>query len=468
MQDLKAALLETDLETNPFAQDVLNPSEDENNKYEPIFRKFDTGIAVETGSITHFCVANMTAIVVVNATRLLIYNFSVSNCHPDEFDLSTRKMRVREMYLHPNGAHILFNNQCDELVYFHINKRNFTVIYKNLNISQLCWNYQVPLLSHCVFFGTYEGYVYELEADFDSQTAKPNCRISKVLDLGDDAFGCTKNKKITGLSCHSIKESDLLLVMLSTPRNLLRFTGPVSTFAPCSLPLFVRENLKNVIELPSERSYGSLCVFPPTGSNPSHFAWSTISGVMTGKLDMTSEELKLRKRKILRFTQNATDLPLCVQLTRYHCLLLYPNRFVAINLINEEISCNHVLGNYQGVPLGLVSDFVGGGLWCYTKSHVFGYNVFEEERNVWKLLVESEQFDEALKLTENDLKNRDIVKQALASHYLQTKKYMEAAELFADTSARFAPTVLEFVDLDSKYLINYFLRKLVVYEKVVI
>ncbi|KAF1745127.1 hypothetical protein MXB_252, partial [Myxobolus squamalis] len=120
----------------------------------------------------------------------------------------------------------------------------------------------------------------------------------------------------------------------------------------------------------------------------------------------------------------------------------------------------------------MVWDVKNTALFYYTSSHIFGCTIWEEDRNIWKLLLDKSDFEGALKLTENNPKNNDLVNQYIAASYIEKKelksliylRYMKAAEIYAKTNSHFESTIMQFVELDSKYLIEYLTIKLPFYQ----
>ncbi|KAF0992957.1 hypothetical protein HZS_3307, partial [Henneguya salminicola] len=428
----------------------------------PVFKRFNTGFSYDKGGIiTHFVIANSNAFIIIDKNRILMYkNFPFQTSTREEFDLLSKNVRVNEIFVHPYGCHVILYTEFFNLLYFHIDSAQLISVTKHkLTASTICWNYQTNNLSKCILIGTYDGIIYELEADFTTLTPIKAFPHSLVK---------------VSISTHYLQDYNLAFVFVATPQNHFRFMAPMSSFEPYSLPLFLVLQDKNRIEIPCNKSYGHLCVFPTYSEYPTHFSWLTgyifylkiESGVMIGEIDIdpNHNKIDLKHKRFLQSTINSEEVPLSVHLTAYHCVLLYPNRFVAINLINEEIACNDLLGLYHGVPKQLVWDGINNNLWYFTSTNIFGCHIWNEDRKIWKILLEKKDFKNALKLTENNPKNHDLVNQRIAYDYLINKEYMKAAELYASTNAYFEPTVMHFIDLDSKYLIEYLTRKLVFYK----
>ncbi|KII72329.1 Vacuolar protein sorting-associated protein 18 [Thelohanellus kitauei] len=119
----------------------------------------------------------------------------------------------------------------------------------------------------------------------------------------------------------------------------------------------------------------------------------------------------------------------------------------------------------------MVKDEKNSEVWYFTPTHIFGCHITREDRNIWKILMEQNEFSKALKITEvrhvcdmNDPTKQDIIKQHLAQYYLDNKKFNRSAELYAKTEAPFEQTCRKFFSLDPQFLLIYLATKLEGYQ----
>jgi vacuolar protein sorting-associated protein 18 len=102
-------------------------------------------------------------------------------------------------------------------------------------------------------------------------------------------------------------------------------------------------------------------------------------------------------------------------LTEFHLVLLYSDRIAAISILNErlvyeaflplvrtkfmvEIQADfHILKKHEEVVRALTADPVSKKCWISTDQSLFELIVDNEDRDVWKINLQKENFDVALR-----------------------------------------------------------------------
>ena len=102
-------------------------------------------------------------------------------------------------------------------------------------------------------------------------------------------------------------------------------------------------------------------------------------------------------------------------LTEFHLVLLYSDRIAAISILNENLVYEEVLPlvsrpvmvpsqadaggsqKYGETARALTADPVRKTYWVYTDQSLFELIVGNEDRDVWKINLQKENFDIALK-----------------------------------------------------------------------
>lgn len=101
-------------------------------------------------------------------------------------------------------------------------------------------------------------------------------------------------------------------------------------------------------------------------------------------------------------------------LTEFHLVLLYSDRIAAISILNEDLVYEEVLPlvsilfmiqsqtdfgsqKYGEIVRALTADPVRKTYWVYTDQSLFELIVGNEDRDVWKINLQKEKFDIALK-----------------------------------------------------------------------
>ena len=102
-------------------------------------------------------------------------------------------------------------------------------------------------------------------------------------------------------------------------------------------------------------------------------------------------------------------------LTEFHLVFLYSDRIAAISVLNESLAYEEVLPlvgilfmvpsrshfggsqKYGETVRGLTADPVRKTYWVYTDQSLFELIVGNEDRDVWKINLQKENFDVALR-----------------------------------------------------------------------
>ncbi len=261
-------------------------------------------------------------------------------------------------------------------------------------------------------------------------------------------------------------------VMVATPVRYFQFVG-----GPTVEALFSRygSNLA-FVELPGSLGYSELRFYRPFAgmdkpSVPDSFAWLTAAGVYYGGLsfgsqsapgDRVVEEGNLLDPPVypdleamqaneaagrgVGDPRNRPRLsPVSMVLTEFHVLLLFKNRFVAINRLSKQpVYDRPFLAKDVGVLRGLCIDDRSDTIWAFSDRHVFEIDVNDESRDIWRVYLERNSFEEALKYCSNVFQ-REHVTNAQADFHFANGNYELAAKAYARTNRSFEEITLKFV-----------------------
>ena len=75
-------------------------------------------------------------------------------------------------------------------------------------------------------------------------------------------------------------------------------------------------------------------------------------------------------------------------------------------------------------------DPVTKAIWAYSEDAIFEVIVKDESRDVWRLLLQNNQFTAALEYCKDEPEKRDKVYRAQAEHYFSIRSFELAAEFF--------------------------------------
>eukprot|EP00475_Leptophrys_vorax_P001326 TRINITY_DN10707_c0_g1_i1.p1 TRINITY_DN10707_c0_g1~~TRINITY_DN10707_c0_g1_i1.p1 ORF type:complete len:664 (-),score=170.26 TRINITY_DN10707_c0_g1_i1:2071-4062(-) len=159
---------------------------------------------------------------------------------------------------------------------------------------------------------------------------------------------------------------------------------------------------------------------------------------------------------------NYTDLrksnpPSSILLTQFHVLMIFDSQIIGVNHLSGEIVWERVFAKGSGRLKGFSKDERSGTLWVYGEKAIFEIRFDNEERDVWRILLQKEQFTEALGYC--DAAQREMVLYAQANHLFERQQYEQAAEILAMSSRTFEEVALKFIQRGATqalktYLIN--------------
>ncbi|XP_047128733.1 vacuolar protein sorting-associated protein 18 homolog isoform X1 [Hydra vulgaris] len=377
--------------------------------------------------------------------------------------------QIDKIFLDILGCHLLISMKSSESFYLGRNNKKPRLLQKlkNHKIEAVAWNKfsMNEITTGLILIGTSKGLVCETEIDSEE----------KFLSMGSEKnvkviFNVNENRDIeeplTGM--HMEKMNDIenrYVVILTTPSRMYQFVGNasievasfqnvLSVFNPDPTPF---------LELPGTLSYSNLALYClKAKQTPKYFAWLTAQGVYFGELDFYKVEVKsnvTKKSRILLTTYNKNELPVSISISEFHCILLYENRFVTICILNNEEDFSEVIPIKHGTMIGLRSDSIRKTLWAFSESSIFQYHIHQESRDVWKLLLNKNEFDLAKEYCKHNRAQMDLVLRKQAESLFNEKKYVQAAATYALTLNSFEDVVLKFLDVNDNEALKMFLQK---------
>lgn len=156
------------------------------------------------------------------------------------------------------------------------------------------------------------------------------------------------------------------------------------------------------------------------------------------------------------------NAPVSLVVTQFHWIVLYNDKIQAINKLSQKITWENTFRADQqlGEVHGITRDPVTQTIWMFAHNQVFEIEVRDEDRNIWKLYLEKNKYDEALKFCKTPKQN-NIVWSAQADYYYQQGNYTEAATYYGKTSNSFEDISLRFIRMNNRdALKTYLLQKL--------
>ncbi|CAK7221508.1 tethering complex subunit [Sporothrix curviconia] len=434
----------------------------------------------------------------------------------DDIDLPKRPAEIgiiQRLFLDPTASHLIICTSLGECYYLHSQSRNPRPLarLRGVPIQYIAWNPALPTAStREILVGAADGNIYEtfLEPSNDFYR-KEDKYIKSLVRLPDGA--------ITGLWADALpgRTDQYRRVMVSTPTRLLHWVGKIGRAheggGSVYTKLFEAEQpVVHGISSPSSSggtasqapsasstpsttaSASSLVVSPdPEASQPYEeaspdraFAWLSSHGVYHGKLLVAPAKQELGTKvfadsKLIPRSQlaagsdassagkrRATSDPIdAIVLTQWHVISLVSGRVVAANRLTGSVVYDQVILDPGQKAIALSVDLQKSTFWLFTAHEIFEIVVRDEGRDVWKIMLQLQQFDAAMQYAQNPAQ-RDVVATASGDYLIGKGLFDEAAGIYGKSSKPFEDVALALIDRNQPdALRKYLLTKLGTYKK---
>lgn len=150
--------------------------------------------------------------------------------------------------------------------------------------------------------------------------------------------------------------------------------------------------------------------------------------------------------------------PVSFVLTEFHMLLLYTDHITAISLLNYQIVYEEFIAEQFGKLLDITKDNTTETIFAYSNKSIFRYKVSNERRNVWRMYLDRNEFDLAIKYSKENPAHMDIVLVKQAELYFARKEYLKSAQIFSETRSSFEGVCLKFLNINEYEALMVFLR----------
>lgn len=392
---------------------------------------------------------------------------------------------IKKMFLDPTASHLIVTTTFGENFYLHSQSKQPKPLprLKGVSIECVAWNPSLPTAStREILIGMTDGNVYEtfLEPSpgFNRREEKYLKGVYKVND-----------GPVVGIYTEAFEgRQGSRRVMVATPSRLLHFVGKVGQHAHegsgSIYSKFFESEQPTVHESSSGPGPSALAVSPdapedePTETIAERaFAWMTAQGVFHGPLltPSTSPDLgskvfsdsKMLPRTQLPPSMGPSGRPKTTQepsqamiLSQWHIIQLVDCRIVATNRLDNTVVVDQVVLDPGQTALGLFVDLKKNTFWMVTSEEVFEIVANDESRDVWKIMLNQQQFD-AASLFAKTKTQKDAVATASGDYLVKKGQYMEAATVYGRSSKAFEDVAITFIDAgESDALRKYLLTKL--------
>ncbi|XP_049869463.1 vacuolar protein sorting-associated protein 18 homolog [Pectinophora gossypiella] len=444
----------------------------------PMFSKQKMNLT-PSDTITHIAVASDYLVLAMANGKLFRMDLRMPD-NAEEIQYSKyvqQNTKLTGIFLDPLGQHLLLafaarNKEGNpELVYLHCKSSKLKCVTKsrNFEVTEVGWNYEnfSEVTTGPILLGTSQGHIIEteLEADSDKSFTASQQYWRQIFDIGRGA-----ETPITGLQFHRVGNTSKYFIFVTTPTRLYQFIGhAVTTDGKPSLQSIFHQYLTtpetSFQEIPSTLKYSKLQFFLDKFNTPKMFAWLTEPGIFYGQLDPISQQNSnslFTQGELINYpTENEAKekSPLAFVLTEFHALIMYSDKVKAISLLNQELVYQDHYSEAHGKLKNIVKDPLRRTIWAVTDKTVFRYKVLREERNVWRIYCDKEQFDLAKEYCFNNPAFVDIINVKQAELLFSKGDYEKSAEIFAETQSSFETICLKFLEVDQINALKVYLGK---------
>lgn len=432
--------------------------------------------------ISHLKVSNGRMIVVTVNKAIIRLNIKLKE---ERDDVALEKLipgyEISQVFLDPLGCHLLISittKNTSEFLYLHRKSTRPKKLekFKNFEITAVGFNVenQNENRTSSILLGTSHGLIFETEIIADGDKVSLN-NYKQVFHVGGG-----ENCLITGIEFYKIKSTYVILV--TTIDRIYKFFGIIEQDDKS----FLLQNIFNpYLSSPedfqlikSKLKYSMLQVsYQKDTKNARAFGWLTEHGIYYGEIDensctpafIVSNEIipypNLDNDFMQKFTKNKdADKPIAFVLTDFHALLLFTDHITAVSILNYEVVFEDVTEQY-GKLIGTTTDTTMGSIYVYTSKYIFLYYVNNEERNVWKMYADKNEFELAKKYCKNNPAHMDNVLVKQAEQLFIQKQYNESALIYSRTQSSFEDICLKFLEINKNdALMTYLKNRLIKLE----
>lgn len=423
----------------------------------------------------------------------VLQSYQLANL-PIDVDLPKKTSEIgliRRMFLDPSASHLIVTTTLGENFYLHSQSRQPKQLtrLKGVMIESVVWNPSQPTAStREILVGATDGTVHEVYIEPASEFYRREERyVTQVWKIPDGA--------VTGLWVDTIPgKPDYRRVIIASHTRLCHWIGKVGGkgkegSSSIYAELFQKEAPVTYDTTGASASAPSSFSVSPEiadGGNADEtersFAWLHSLGVLTGKLATSPttsnlgtkmfNESKLHARSIFPETISARGGRKLIQdpipsmvLSQWHVIALAEGRIVAVNRLDGKVVYDQAVLDPGQSSLGLASDQKKNSFWLFTNQEIFEIRAEDEDRDVWKIMLQKQDYDAALRYAKGAAQKDSVA--TASGDYLSSKgRYLEAASVWGKSSKAFEEVCLNLIDNgQDEALKQYLLAKLLAYKK---
>ena len=398
---------------------------------------------------------------------------------------------IRRLFLDPSASHLIITTTLGENFYLHTQSKQPKALsrLKGISIESVAWNPSQPTAStREILIGATDGNVYEAFIEPSSEFYRREEKYcTQVWKIPDGA--------VTGLWTDTIPgKPDLRRVIVSSHSRLCHWIGKTGGRGREGSTSIYQDLFQK--EAPTVHDGSGAVATAPScfvvspelagGAGGDEvdrsFGWLYSQGALTGKLSTAPtttalgtkifHEAKLHPRSAFPETLSSRGSRKLIQdpvssmiLSQWHVIALAEGRVVAINRLDgRKVYDQNVLDAGQSA-LGLVADQKKNSYWLFTSQEIFEIRAEDEDRDVWRIMLQNQDYDSALKYAKGAAQKDSVA--TASGDYLSSKgQYLEAASVWGKSSKAFEEVCLNLIDNgQDDALRKYLIAKLASYKK---
>ncbi|KAI1335744.1 hypothetical protein F5Y15DRAFT_408988 [Xylariaceae sp. FL0016] len=382
----------------------------------------------------------------------------------DDIDLPKRVSEVgviRQLFLDPTASHLIICTSLSENYYLHTQSRQPRPL--------VAWNPSSPTSStREILVGAADGNVYETYIEPSNEFYRREEKYLKVLHKLPDGA-------VSGLWVDDMggKGGDVRRVVIATQSRVFHLVGRVGRSGhegSGSIYTKLFDGEKPVVHEVSRGPAAAPSMLSVSPDPPNTDAYDDV-GVFHGKLLTVSvpatNEIgnKITSSEAAGRRKSTADFIDAIVLTQWHVVSLVGGRVVATNRLTGSVIYDQVVLDQGQRALGLYVDQQKNTFWLFTTQEIFEIVVRDEERDIWKIMLQRQQFDTALQYASTPAQ-RDAVATASGDYLAEKGAFVEAAGVYGKSSKPFEDVALAFIDNgQNDALRKYLLTKINTYKK---
>ncbi|RMZ78617.1 hypothetical protein DV738_g3729, partial [Chaetothyriales sp. CBS 135597] len=404
----------------------------------------------------------------------------------DDVDLPKKTTDVgliRRLFLDPSASHLIITTTLGENFYLHSQSRQPKPLsrLKGVSIESVAWNASQPTAStREILIGATDGNIYETFIEPTTEFYKREERyLTQVWKLPEGP--------VTGLWTDNVQgKADVRRVIAASHARICHWIGKAGGrgregSASIYADLFQKDAPATHHVPTASASAPSLLSISPEppqvgGKSDRAFAWLYSEGVLTGQLSGPGSKVFDDTRFLPRSTFPETisarggrkliqDPISSVVMSQWHVIGLAEGRIVAVNRLDGQVAYDQAVLEPGQPSLGLVADQKKNSYWLFTPQEIFEIRAEDEDRDVWKIMLQNQDYDAALRYAKGPAQKDSVA--TASGDYLSSKgQYLEAASIWGKSSKAFEEVCLQLIDSgQDEALQKYLLTKLSSYKK---